>query len=329
MERLREHDVLLRDGALELRPFREDDWQLAEPWLTDPRVLWFSEGDDVPPRPLTEAQAIYRAVSKTADIFLIVDHGTPIGDGWVQRTNLSRINDRFGDNTARIDLQLAVDAWGQGIGTRAIRVLTAHGFERRFDLVFGLDIGDYNDRSRRAFLRARYVPWRRVKTPGAAKTRFVHDLICRPEHFYGRAPAVAHPGPDRIRAGDDPHGATVVVFRRAPDLQVLLLHRAAVEPDFDGDWAWTPPAGARFPAEPIDECAARELHEESGLDVEPIPVDLTGRWAVYAAEVAPASPIDLDEEHDRYEWVPAAQAAHRYLPPVVSNAVNTAIAHFA
>ena len=326
---LREHGVVLRDGVLELRPFTESDWHVAASWLTDERVLWFSEGDDVPDRPLAETQSIYRAVSQAADIFLILDRGTPIGDGWVQRMNLARIIDRFGDNTARIDLQLAVDSWGRGIGTRAIRSLTAHAFERGFDLAFGVDIGDYNERSRQAFLRARYVPWRRVKTPGAPKGRLVHDLICRPEHFYGRAPVIEHPGPDRIRAGDEPYGATVVVVRRSPDLEVLLLHRAAAAPDFDGDWAWTPPAGARFPAEPIDECAARELHEEAGLDVQPNPVDPTTDWALYAVEVAPGSVIELDEEHDRYEWVPAADAARRCLPSVVRTDVQAALAHFA
>ncbi len=200
-QRLREHDVELGDGALELRPFTESDWQVAEAWLTDPRVLWFSEGDDVQGRSIAEVQAIYRSISRTADIFLILRDGVAVGDGWLQRTNLPRIVETFGDNTARVDLQLAVDAWGHGIGTKAIRLLTAHGFESGFEFVFGLDIGDYNDRSRRAFLRAGFVPWRRVKTPSAPKTRLVHDLICRPDHFHGRAPIAEHPGPMASAAG--------------------------------------------------------------------------------------------------------------------------------
>lgn len=154
MERLREHDVGLRDGTLELRPFTEADWHVAEAWTTDSRVLRFSEGDDVQARSVGELQSIYLSISRTADIFLIFRDGVAVGDGWLQRTNLPRIVDTFGDTTARVDLQLAVDAWGQGIGTSAIRLLTAHGFERGFELVFGLDIADYNDRSRRAFLRA-------------------------------------------------------------------------------------------------------------------------------------------------------------------------------
>lgn len=324
VDRLREHNATLRDGELELRPFTENDWRDAEAWLTDPRVLWFSEADDITVRSLEEMKALYRAISASADIFLVVRDGTPIGDGWVQQTNVARVVDAFGDNTARVDLQLAADAWGQGIGSRAIRALTAHGFDQGHDLVFGVGIGDYNGRSRQAFLRAGFVPWRRVKTPGAAKTRFVHDLICRPDHFYGRAPVVAHPGADAIRAGDEPHGATIVVFRRAPALEILLLHRAAAPLDFDGDWAWTPPAGARFPAEPIDHCAARELHEEVGLDMQPSPVDRSG-WAVYVAEVAAGAAMELDEEHDRYEWVAAAEAAGRCLPSIVGDGISSAL----
>lgn len=66
----------------------------------------------------------------------------------------------------------------------------------------------------------------------------------------------------------------------------MILHRTGTASE--GDWAWTPPGGARFPAEQIEHCAARELHEEIGLDLEPRVVtagDEAG-WAVYAVEVA-------------------------------------------
>ena len=56
----------------------------------------------------------------------------------------------------------------------------------------------------------------------------------------------------------------MVVYRR-PAIEVLVLHRTGSA--IKGDWAWTPP-GAPFPAEPIEHCAARELHEEVGLDLD-------------------------------------------------------------
>ncbi len=166
-----------------------------------------------------------------------------------------------------------------------------------------VDIAAFNERSRRAFLRCGYVPWRRVVQAPGAKSAYVHDLVCRPGLFYGTAPVQGHPGSDRIRAADAPFGAAIVVYRRTPDLEVLLLHRAAEGPDHEGGWAWTPPAGARFPAEPIDDCAARELHEEIGVDLSPRPVavDEAKGWALYVSEVSPEVPIQFEAEHDRYQ----------------------------
>lgn len=133
-----------------------------------------------------------------------------------------------------------------------------------------------------------------------------------------------HPGKDRIRAGETPYGAAVV-YRRAPGLEVLVLHRAGAASD--GDWAWTPPGGARFPAEPIEHCAVRELHEEAGLELELVVVtalDEAG-WAVYAVEVAPETTIALDEEHDRFEWVRPEEAIARCTPGVVGDTIAAAV----
>ena len=67
-------------------------------------------------------------------------------------------------------------------------------------------------------------------------------------------------------ASEAPFGAAIVVYRRGPEgLEFLILHRAYDDADFEGDWAWTPPSGARYPAESIKACAARELVEETGL----------------------------------------------------------------
>lgn len=327
--RLRTHEVALVHGLVRLRPFTEADWETAAVWQADPRVLWFSEGGFVDGRPLAETQGIYRGVSQSADVFVIERDGVPVGDGWVQAMNLPRITTRFtGLRTARIDLQLAYDVWGEGLGTRAIRLMTDHAFASGYDLVFAVDIADFNQRSRRAFLRCGYVPWRRVAQPPGSKSAYVHDLVCRPSLFYGTAPLQEHPGSDRIRAADAPFGAAIVVYRRTPELEVLLLHRAAGGPDHEGDWAWTPPAGARFPAEPIDDCAARELHEEIGVELSPRPVavdEATG-WAIYVSEVPPAVPIQLDAEHDRYEWQPVAASVGRCLPVSVGESIDRAMA---
>lgn len=120
-------------------------------------------------------------------------------------------------------------------------------------------------------------------------------------------------------APDDPIGSTVVVRRLIDDgWEFLLLHRAHHGPDYAGDWAWTPPAGCRRPGEPVLSGVARELAEETGIAATPWAVDLTGRWATWALTVPADTPVVLDAEHDRFEWVGAEVAAQLIRPADVA-----------
>ncbi len=135
-------------------------------------------------------------------------------------------------------------------------------------------------------------------------------------------PAATHDG--QPVAQDHPHGATVVVRRPGTaGWEYLVLHRAHEGPDFAGDWAWTAPAGCRLPGEPVEPGALRELAEESGIvDVAIWAVDLSGRWAAFAAEVDVEQLVTLDAEHDRYEWLPADAAVARILPASVAEQIR-------
>ena len=115
---------------------------------------------------------------------------------------------------------------------------------------------------------------------------------------------------------EPPYGATVVVFRRAAaGLELLLLHRAHEGPEYEGDWAWTPPAGSRLPGEPIEACARREILEETGLDLDLEPTACgTDEWPVFMVEVLADTTVTLDAEHDRFEWVPCPVALERCRP---------------
>jgi 8-oxo-dGTP pyrophosphatase MutT (NUDIX family) len=122
-------------------------------------------------------------------------------------------------------------------------------------------------------------------------------------------------------AADDPRGTTVVVRRPAGDsFEYLLLHRSSRGVDYEGDWAWTAPAGARQPGEAVYPAALREMAEEAGITgVELLPVALSGSWAVFVADATTRTLIDLvDPEHDRHEWVTAEEACHRVLPKDVA-----------
>jgi aminoglycoside 6'-N-acetyltransferase len=121
-------------------------------------------------------------------------------------------------------------------------------------------------------------------------------------------------------ARDRPHGSSVVVRRPGPHgLQLLVLHRAFHGVDFDGDWAWTSPAGARLPGEPVAAGAARELFEEAGLTGYDVwPVDLSQDWAIWGCDVPAGADATLhDAEHDRFEWLAPERATARCLPAMI------------
>jgi 8-oxo-dGTP pyrophosphatase MutT (NUDIX family) len=125
---------------------------------------------------------------------------------------------------------------------------------------------------------------------------------------------------------EDPRGSTVVVRRRVDErVETLLLHRAHHGPDYAGDWAWTPPAGARLPGEPVHDAAVRELEEEAGITgAQLVPFDLSGRWAWFIVDVPDDTSVDLvDPEHDRFEWVSVDAASTRVLPAVVAAGLDS------
>ena len=118
---------------------------------------------------------------------------------------------------------------------------------------------------------------------------------------------------------EPPYGASVVVWRRSErGLEWLILHRHHHGPDYEGDWAWGPPSGARMPGEPVEECASRELREEVGLDLACVQTSCgSADWVVFAAEAPTDASIVLSPEHDAFLWVPLEEAVPRCLPALV------------
>jgi len=133
-------------------------------------------------------------------------------------------------------------------------------------------------------------------------------------------------------AADEPYGAAVVVRRPtgpygAAEHEYLILHRAHHGPAYEGDWAWTPPSGSRQPGESVLAAALRELAEESGLVAAPADLaalDLSGRWVRYRLDVPAGSEARVDPEHDRLEWLPAAEAIARCRPVAVADGIAMA-----
>jgi 8-oxo-dGTP pyrophosphatase MutT (NUDIX family) len=134
---------------------------------------------------------------------------------------------------------------------------------------------------------------------------------------------------------EKPYGVTVVVYRRVVvyrwkpgRLEFLILHRSINGPDYEGDWAWTPPSGARHPGEDVDTSARRELFEETGLELTPILTDCgTEDWWVYMAKALLSNQIVLSVEHDRFEWVSPEMAVQKCSPEAVSQPLQRTATH--
>lgn len=122
---------------------------------------------------------------------------------------------------------------------------------------------------------------------------------------------------------EPPYGCAIVIYQRTrTGFLYLVLHRKHNGPDYAGDWAWCPPSGARFPGEPVDVCAARELFEETGLRLPATPTDAGGpEWVAYCAEAPLGARIALSEEHDRLDWLPVQEAVAICLPRVVGEQI--------
>ena len=199
MRTLRTHSVTLADGPLVLRPMTEDDWDVLLRWNSDPEVLYFAEGDEVASRPLEEVQDLYRAVSRSAFLFIAELEDLPVGECWLQKMNLERILKAHpGKDLRRVDLMIGEKRfWGKGWGTKMIALLTRLAFEReRADAVFACDVADYNTGSRRAFEKNGYVVEAELPQAPGAKSRVNYDLILKREAYENRKPEIRNQKPE-------------------------------------------------------------------------------------------------------------------------------------
>jgi predicted metal-dependent hydrolase/8-oxo-dGTP pyrophosphatase MutT (NUDIX family) len=131
--------------------------------------------------------------------------------------------------------------------------------------------------------------------------------------------------PPFLAATEQPYGCSVIVWRAGEKgREYLILHRRTDRgPDYEGDWAWTPPSGARDPDEDADATAKRELREEAGLE---LPITRSGvgdeGWRVYTAQAPQNAEVSLNEEHDRYRWVSVDEAERLCLPAMVGRSIR-------
>jgi 8-oxo-dGTP pyrophosphatase MutT (NUDIX family) len=124
-----------------------------------------------------------------------------------------------------------------------------------------------------------------------------------------------------------PNAASVALLHRQ---QVLLIQRAKAP--WDG--AWSLPGGRLEPGETAEECAARELREELGLQVyalRPVAKLLLGegkfRLQVFGTE-AFAGEITPNDEIAGWQWVPPGGEAALRTTPHLGEVLASAFALF-
>ena len=127
-------------------------------------------------------------------------------------------------------------------------------------------------------------------------------------------------------ARERPYACCVVVWREGTaEREFLVLHRAHLGPDFGGDWAWTPPSGARQPGEDPAAAATRELREETGLELRLARIESPNPdIALYVAQAPAGAEVGLDPEHDAHRWLPLDAAAGLCLPATVADGLRAA-----
>ena len=200
--RLRMHRIQLRAGRLTLRPMTESDWEVLLAWNNDPDVLRFAEAGDITSWTLPAMQAMYRGVSRRGHCFIIELDGRPIGEAWLQKMNLPRVLDAYPEqHVRRIDLAIgAKELWGQGWGSKAIRLLVRLAFDHLgVDLLYEPEIADTNPRSRRAFEKNGFAVVAEIPQAPGAKFSVGYDMALTRADYERRQ--ATHPRNGRRTSG--------------------------------------------------------------------------------------------------------------------------------
>lgn len=127
-------------------------------------------------------------------MFVIECEGHPIGECWVQRMNLKRLQDQYAPlDCRRIDLAIAEpELRGRGIGSHVIRLLVQFGFQQQqADAIFACEVWDYNLASRRAFEKAGFRVVAVIDAKPGAKGRSKYDLAIFREGRNSQVPPTA------------------------------------------------------------------------------------------------------------------------------------------
>jgi len=120
----------LRAGSTVVRDWREADAEALPP-LADDRRIWLGLRDAFPhPYGIEDARRfIARAREKSPRTYFAIESAGRLagGIGYTEQSDVERVG-------AEVGYWVAVESWGQGIATTALRLMTAHAFRANVEL---------------------------------------------------------------------------------------------------------------------------------------------------------------------------------------------------
>ena len=182
-----QHQPVLSEGNLSLRPLTDDDWPLLLKWEGDPEVVhWFggaifsadqgSEEDH-----LRAVKEHFTQIRQTGHLWII--QCTQKSIGWCTLVRGPGDKQVYSDFAARdcrsIEISIGEkDCWGQGIGSTTNRLVTAFAFEQDgAEVACVCDVADYNRRSLRIFEKNGFEVYTTLSTPPGDRAQHLYYLI--------------------------------------------------------------------------------------------------------------------------------------------------------
>ena len=191
IEKLKPHDIILHDENVILRPLTEDDWEYLVKWEGNPEVTYWFGGfffkDGSEAYLLREVQEHFRLGSQNAYIWIIEFKKKPIGYCTLA---LGAVDDEIFAEFAERDcrnIEIVIGEkkfWGQGIGTKAIHLVTQFAFERdNAEVLCVIDVSDFNVRARRVFEKNGFEVYTTRRMPPGERERDLYYLVLTHEQY--------------------------------------------------------------------------------------------------------------------------------------------------
>lgn len=152
-----------------LRPLKlPDDIKWAQPWYSDPEVLYLSEGPTSPPFDAARVERMYQYLAERGDVYIIEVYDQvwrPVGDITLTDNDMTPIV--IGEARYR----------NHGVGTEALQLLIEKARQKHLGKLVAHAIFQYNPRSARLFEKCGFKRTASgVDSHGQAFWRYEYDL---------------------------------------------------------------------------------------------------------------------------------------------------------